>query len=498
MHEPEKLADLQAYRQAALVQIILETAGAVGEAFFSEAAGTLTKVLGVRWVLFGQYQSGNESSAQTIMFWDDAGIAPNMRLPWRNSIWEHLLKSGDCIYPEQLHSTFSKDGVLGESTCAEGCIGTQLKASDGAVIGFLTILDDKPIANPDWVSEVIALLAIRAGAELERLMARSLNERLGKIVEESVSEAYAFSADTLLFETVNRGARDNLGYSMDELRRMTPYDLKPAYDEHSFRAFVEPLYRGEVESLQLETQHRRKDDSRYDVSVRVQYFPEPDNLFFASVNDVTHRKEAERREKILINEINHRSKNLLSIVQSIAAQTAAGSPEDMPERLGRRLAALAANQDILVHNTWKSIPTHDLILSQLGFLKHLIDERIVIEGPDLRLQATAAQVLGMTIHELSTNAIKHGALANDKGTVAICWSLEDDGQLFRFDWTERGGLPVAETRAKGFGSAIIVDHPRYALNASVEALFEPSGLSYSISAPTSDVLEVGHEVTATR
>lgn len=492
------MSDSQAHRQASTVQIILETAGAVGEAFFAEAAEALARVLGVRWVLFGQYQLGNESAAKTIIFRDDKGIAPNMRLPWRNSIWEHLLKSGDCIYPENLHGIFAQEGVFGETPCAEGCIGTQLKSSDGAVIGFLTILDDKPIAHPEWIAEVIALLASRAGAELERLMARSLNERLGKIVEESVSEAYAFTADTFLFETVNRGARENLGYSIDELRHMTPWDLKPDYDEAAFRAFVVPLLKGAVESLELETRHRRKDGSHYDVSVRIQYFPEPDNLFFASLNDVTHRKAAERRERLLINEVNHRSKNLLSIVQSIAAQTAAANPEDMPERLGRRLAALAANQDILVHNTWCNIPMRDLVQSQLGFLKHLIDERIVIAGPDLRLQANAAQVLGMAIHELATNAIKHGALANDRGTVRIAWSLEDEGRVFRFGWTERGGPPVAEPRAMGFGSAIIIDQPRYALSASVEAVFDAGGLHYSVAAPASEVLDDGREASVTR
>lgn len=497
MHEPEVMADPLARDQTSTVQLLIETAGPVGEAFFSTAARTLSRVLGVRWVLFGQYQLGNESSAQTIVFWDEKGIMPNMRLPWRNSIWEHLLKSGDCIYPENLHSTFSHDGVFGDTGCAEGCIGTQLKSSEGAVIGFLTILDEKPIANPDWISEMIALLVSRAGSELERLMARTLNERLGKIVEESVSEAYAFSAETFLFETVNRGARENLGYSIDELRQMTPWDLKPAYDERAFRTFVEPLLTGAVESLQLETQHRRKDGSRYDVSVRIQYFPEPDNLFFASLNDVTHRKEAERREKILINELNHRSKNLLTLVQSIAAQTAAGDPKGMPERLGRRLAALAANQDILVQNTWQSIPMRNLVLSQLGFLQHLIEKRIVIQGPDLRLHATAAQLLGMAIHELATNAIKHGALANDHGTVAICWSLEDEGQVFRFGWKERGGPPVVEPQDKGFGSAIIIDQPRYAMGAEVTALFEASGFRYVVLAPASEVLDDGSEESAT-
>lgn len=494
MQEPIQRTHSEASREAATVRIILETASAVGEAFFREAAKILAEVLGVRWVLFGKYQPANEGLAQTIVFWDGAAIVQNRRLPLQGSVWEHLLKTGDCIYPDALHSTFSHDGVFGD-TSAEGCIGAQLKASDGNVIGFLTLLDDKPIANPEAISQAIALLASRAGAELERLIARSLNERLGKIVEESVSEAYAFSAETFLFETVNRGARENLGYTIEELRRMTPWHLKPAYTEQEFRTFVEPLLNGEVESLRLETHHRRKGGSLYDVDVRIQYFPEPDNLFFASLNDVTHQKDAERRERFLINEINHRSKNLLSIVQSIAAQTAAGNPVDMPQRLERRLAALAANQDILVHNGWHSIPARDLVMSQLGFLNHLIDKRIFAKGPDLRLQAGAAQVLGMAIHELATNALKYGALVNDEGAVEISWCLEEDEAVFRFDWAERGGPPVVEPCAKGFGSAVIIDQPLYALGASVEARFETTGLRYSIRAPAPEILDDGRDVS---
>ena len=449
-------------------------------------------MLDVRWVLFGQYQPGDKGSAKTIAFWDGEAIAQNLRLPLPSSVWEHLLKTGDCIVPAKLHSTFPGDSAAGPIR-AEGCIGTSLKASDGTVIGFITILDDKPIHNHEAIREAIGLLASRAGAELERLIARSLNERLGKIVEESVSEAYAFAGDTFLFETVNRGARENLGYSIAELRTMTPWDLKPAYNEQEFRAFVAPLLAGEVESLPLETQHKRKDGSRYDVNVRIQYFPEPDNLFFASLNDVTHQKESARRERVLINEINHRSKNLLSVVQAVAAQTAARNPADFPQRLERRLAALAANQDILVHNTWRSIPMRNLVRSQLGFLRHLLDERILMKGPKLSLQAETAQVLGMAIHELATNAIKHGALANEIGVVEIEWSLDDDASVFCFDWAERGGPAVSEPGAKGFGSTIMIDQPRYALGATVEARFEAAGLRYGIKAAASAVLDDGRD-----
>jgi PAS domain S-box-containing protein len=473
---------------ASTIRIVLGTAGAVGEAFFLEAAKTLVEVLGVRWVLFGQYEPGNEDSAQTIVFWDGESLAESIRVSLRDSIWRHLRTTGECIYPDKLHSTFSSASITGELG-AEGCVGAQLKASDGTVIGFLTILDDKPITHPESISQAISLLATRAGAELERLIARSLNERLGKIVEESVSEAYVFSGTGFLFETVNRGARENLGYSIDELRSMAPWDLKPAISEQEFRKLVEPLLAGEVESLQLETQHRRKDGSQYDVSVKLQYFSEPDNLFFASIKDVTHLKDAEKREKFLINEINHRSKNLLTIVQAIAEQTVAGNPAEMPQRLARRLAALAANQDVLVHNRWRSIPMKDLVRSQLGFVQHYLDERILMDGPDLNLQPEAAQVLGLAIHELTTNAIKHGALANDRGMVEISWSIDADDRIFTFHWNEREGPLVAEPAAKGFGSSIIVDHPSYALGATVEAEFRAGGLKYGLTASASEVLD---------
>jgi PAS domain S-box-containing protein len=490
MHELTQRLDEEARREAFVARIIVGTAGAVGEAFFHESAKTLVDVLDVRWVLIGRYEPGDTESAQIIVFRDGDRTTADMRLSLRDTVWEHLHQNGDCVYPDKLHKRFSNDHVMGQ-VGAEDCIGARLKASDGSVIGFLTILDEKPIANPEWVSQAVTLLATRAGAELERLIAKSLNERFGKIVEGSVSEAYVFSGRTFLFETVNRGARENLGYSIDELRKMTPWDIKPAFSEQEFRDFVAPLLTGAAESLQLETRHCRKNGSCYDVDVSLQYFSEPDDLFFASITDVTHLKEAERREKFLINEINHRAKNLLTVVQAIVAQTAVVNAADMPQRLARRLAALAANQDVLVHNRWRTIPMEDLVRSQLGFVQHFLDERVLIKGPDVKLQAGAAQVLGMAIHELATNAIKYGALTNERGRVTISWTLDEGQGGFGFNWTESDGPPVIEPPVKGFGYSIIVDQPTYGLSAKVEASFDPGGLRYRIEAPAREVLDDG-------
>jgi PAS domain S-box-containing protein len=482
----------EARRQALVDTVIRRAAGKVGEAFFRETAQALADMLEVRWVLFGQYEPGEEETARLVVFWDGE-LQENVRLPLRDSVWEHILRSGDCIFPDKLSNSFPNDSAIGEMG-AQGCVGTQLKTAGGEIVGFVTVLDAKAIADPDLVSHALAALAGRACAELERIIDRSLNERLGKIVELAESEAYVFSGRTFRFEMVNRGARENIGYSYEELKGMYPWELKPEFSEERFREAVAPLLDGETGSLRFETRHLRKDGTTYDVNVRLQYFPAPDDVFFASINDITARKQAERRERFLINEINHRSKNLLSIVQAIAAQTVSGGSDDMPQRLSQRLAALAANQDVLVYNNWRHIPMEGLVRSQLGFVKPLLGARIALEGPRLDLQARAAQVLGMAVHELTTNALKHGSLSNDVGLVKIAWSLEredpaSDRRVFRFLWEESKGPRVIEPDAKGFGSAVIVDQPEYALGARVETRFEREGFVYRMSAAADEVLE---------
>lgn len=120
------------------------------------------------------------------------------------------------------------------------------------------------------------------------------SERLGRIVEESASEVYLFTQHDCRFVLVNKGARENLGYTFDELRKLTPWDIKPEISQHEFEAMVEPLQRGDVPRLDFETVHQRKDGTCYNVAVRLQLIDvggEP--LFFAAILDITDRKSAE-------------------------------------------------------------------------------------------------------------------------------------------------------------------------------------------------------------
>ena len=135
--------------------------------------------------------------------------------------------------------------------------------------------------------------------------------RIARILEQSVNEIYLFDAETLLFGYVNEGGRRNLGYDMETLRRMTPLDIKPNFDEPSFRAMIRPLLNGEQELLTFETVHLRADATLYPVEVRLQLTVQPDKReFLAIILDIGSRRaaqlalqESEKRFQTMINSI---------------------------------------------------------------------------------------------------------------------------------------------------------------------------------------------------
>jgi PAS domain S-box-containing protein len=137
------------------------------------------------------------------------------------------------------------------------------------------------------------------------------------------------------------------------------------------------------------------------------------------VADVTERNEREEREHLLMREVNHRAKNMLSVVDAIAHQTAARNPEDFVDRFSERIQALSANQDLLVRNEWNGVAIEDLVRAQLALFADLIGSRIAVHGPKLRLRAASAQAIGLALHELATNAGKYGALSTATGRVEV-------------------------------------------------------------------------------
>lgn len=202
--------------------------------------------------------------------------------------------------------------------------------------------------------------------------------------------------------------------------------------------------------------------------------------WFGSNTDVTEQREQADAIQALLNEVNHRSKNMLTLIQSLARRSAPGN-EQFVKRFVRRLDALAANQDLLVRREWTHVDLGELIAAQLAFAIDIAEGQIHFAGPPVELGARAAETLGMALHELATNALKYGALSNDRGRVDIGWQLR--GEDLSVEWVEAGGPRVTEPERTGFGTAVIRDIPLAALDASIELDFARDGLRWRMDLP---------------
>jgi two-component sensor histidine kinase len=210
--------------------------------------------------------------------------------------------------------------------------------------------------------------------------------------------------------------------------------------------------------------------------------------------DVTEQKRAEECNMLLTAEVNHRAKNLLAVVQAVALQTAReDDPKEFAENFSERLAGLAACHDLLVHSEWMGVDTAALAQLQMQHFANLIGSRVVLDGPPVELNASTAQTLGMAIHELSTNASKHGALSATEGTIRLNWKIEKGPgvPLFVMRWTERDGPQVKEPKRRGFGQKVMVDMVEYSLDATVAISYSPDGLTWQVKALLARVLADG-------
>jgi PAS domain S-box-containing protein len=209
--------------------------------------------------------------------------------------------------------------------------------------------------------------------------------------------------------------------------------------------------------------------------------------FVGTVQDITERKEREEREHLLMREINHRAKNMLSVVDAIARQTAAKNSEDFVERFSERIQALAANHDLLVRNEWNGVEIEDLVRTQLAPFADLIGSRIVVLGPKLRLKAASAQTVGLVLHELATNAGKYGALSTDSGRVDVRWGIDAD--TLSMTWTERDGPRVSAPKQRGFGTMVMEAMAEHSVDGTVDLDYAPSGLTWRLTCPAANALE---------
>jgi PAS domain S-box-containing protein len=321
---------------------------------------------------------------------------------------------------------------------------------------------------------------------LEKAMGQSA--RLSAIVSSSADAIMSIDLDGVI-RTWNKAAEDLFGYSAEEIvgcpkTVIVPEQRLAEYDEQRKRIMA-------GEAISVETMRRKKDGSLVSVRLRAAPVRRFDGKIIAVssiLHDITDKKAAEEHQRFLMRELAHRSKNQLAIIQSIASQTAknSGVPEEFLDRLGKRLQGLAASHDLLSSRDWKGAPLGELISHQLEVFVDATHDKVEISGPDVRLDAAAAEAVGLAIHELATNAAKYGALSVPNGKVKVSWHVQPDenGEMvFRLDWEENGGPRVAPPSQKGFGSRVIEKMISASLGGKSEAQYRPEGVSWYLECP---------------
>lgn len=202
--------------------------------------------------------------------------------------------------------------------------------------------------------------------------------------------------------------------------------------------------------------------------------------------DITQRKRSEQKTRLLLRELNHRVKNTLAILQSVAQQTLRRSrdPDDFAEAFSGRLQALAAAHTLLSDEEWEDIDIAELLRSQLMPYAPSFGDSVFIDSPRIPLRPDEALALSLVIHELASNAARFGALSRRSGRLDIVCSLTaDDAPVLTLDWVESGGPSVTSPVRHGFGSAIIRRSLDKIVGSRVDLAFEPRGMRARLIIP---------------
>jgi len=350
-----------------------------------------------------------------------------------------------------------------------------------------------------YVSYVVFPLGDGLGITFRDVTDRRIAEKQRELAEEALRkrsaelEAVLETIPTAVWFTTDPELRNVVGNrrAAELLRMSREADLSSALNQPGhfavFRdgkplaAEARPLHRaarGEVVTNEL--LEIRFDDDRRMIVMRAAPLRNAAGELqgaVAAAADVTEWHRHEDHLKLLVNELNHRVKNTLAIVQSIATLTLKDVDPGVRAAFEQRLLTLSATHGLLTDESWDG--AHLVAVARASL--RAAHERIRFEGEDLRLRPKSAVALSMALHELGTNALKYGALSVEQGSVAVRWSTS--GGRFRLRWEERGGPPVSPPAHRGFGSRMIERGLAAELRGEARVDWRPEGLVCTIDAP---------------
>lgn len=297
------------------------------------------------------------------------------------------------------------------------------------------------------------------------------------------------------FLRVNEAICSITGSSREELLGSRLYVQTHPGDRDVDRDLYRRQVAGEIGFYSIEKRFLRKDGRMIWIAVRSSTVRDIDGSFLYGVRvvqDVTDRKEAEARQKLLIDELNHRVKNTLATVQSLATQTARGtdSPVAFRQAFEGRLIALSQAHDQLTRRHWKSADLHDIVTGATAPYLTRSRDQVALEGEPLTVTPRVALTLALAMHELSTNAAKYGALSVPEGRIAIRWHVQrGTAPILRIEWRERGGPEVRAPSKLGFGSRFIEGSVAAELQGKARLDFDAAGLRCTMEIPVDSEAE---------
>ena len=371
----------------------------------------------------------------------------------------------DTDEPAHIKETIKKEHICG--------LAFLPLVSQGGVIGkFMTYYEQPHKFMPAEI-ELAITIARQLGFAVERLQAETARKKAVEELRESEERFRLMSenAPVMIWMSDSNGGCLHLNRMQREFWDVEEGDLA----NFDWRSSMHPEDMPDIvkrvsealaskTSVSLEGRYRNAQGIYRTLQTNAQPRLSPDGQLLGMIGvnvDITERKEAEQIQNLLMNELNHRVKNTLAIVQSIANQTvlSAGSPGQFKTSFNGRLQALGAAYSLLTQNSWQGAELQALITGQVLCLGGDA-KRISYSGPSVTLEAQVALHLALVLHELGTNACKYGALSVANGNLSIKWSVQDgEDRVLLLHWQEFGSPKVTAPQTQGFGSILIQAKP---------------------------------------
>ena len=318
------------------------------------------------------------------------------------------------------------------------------------------------------------------------------SENRMRAIVNTVVDAIITIDDRGTVENLNPAAAHVFGYRPEEVVGQNVKMLMPDPYHREHDGYIRNYLttgRAKVIGLGREVVGRRKDGSIFPMELAVSEMAVAGRRMFTGVvRDITERKRAEEHQKLLVAELDHRVKNILAQVAVVAKSTRQGSRsiDEFLQSLDGRIGSMATAHGLLSESSWQGVGLAALVRNQLA--PYATDANITISGTDVMLAAAEIQAVAMVLHELVTNAAKHGALSTLDGRVSVSWDRRPNGHAGEnlvLVWREVGGPPVTANVPSGYGTTLIRNLVPHELGGTVDLEFPPDGVSCRIEIPLS-------------